>query len=188
MQEITQILAEVEPGNPQAAERLLPLVYEHLRQLAAVRMAQEKPGQTLQPTALVHEAFVRLVDRQSPQAWRNRGHFFAASAAAMRRILVERARHKQAVRHGGGRIRAEFHEGIAEEGVDTADAEQILQVHEALIELEAVAPRAAQLVQLRFFGGMTLDETSLALGISVATAKRDWAAARVWLYRWLSPK
>jgi RNA polymerase sigma factor (TIGR02999 family) len=186
MQDVTRILTEVYAGNPHAAEQLLPLVYVHLRQLAAARMAQEKPGQTLQATALVHEAFLRLVDRTSPQAWRNRGHFFAAAAQAMRQILIDQARRKQAIRHGGERVRAEFHEGLAVDCVDAADAERILQVHEALTELEATAPRSAQLVQLRFFGGLTLDEAALASGISVASAKRDWAAARVWLYRRLS--
>ncbi len=186
MHDITQILSQIEIGDPSAAEKLLPLVYDELRKLAAARLAQEKPGQTLQATALVHEVYVRLVGSQQEQTWDNRGHFFAAAAEAMRRILVEQALRKKRVRHGGDRVRLELSEDAMAIPVDGEEAERILDIHEALSWLEAESPRKAQLVKLRFFAGMTLEEAAAILGVAVPTAKRDWAGARVWLYRRLS--
>lgn len=184
MNDVTQILAQIESGDPCAAELLLPLVYDQLRKLAAARLAQEKPGQTLQATALVHEAYLRLVGLEEPLAsWDNRGHFFAAAAEAMRRILVEQARRKRSLRRGGDRVRIDLDQNDLPLEFDSAEADRILVIDEALTELEAESPRKAQLVKLCFFAGMTLEEAAGALGVATITAKRDWAAARVWLYR-----
>ena len=180
MSEVTRILSAIEQGDPHAAEQLLPLVYEELRKLAAQRLAQEKPGQTLQATALVHEAYLRLVDVEKAQAWNGRGHFFAAAAEAMRRILVEQARHKKAAKAGGGWQRQELLD--AELAVDST-WDDLLAVDEALARLAVAHPRAARLVQLRFFLGQTLAEAATHLGLRVRTAYRDWAYARAWLHR-----
>jgi RNA polymerase sigma factor (TIGR02999 family) len=181
MSEVTRILSAIEQGDPKAAEQLLPLVYEELRQLAARKLARESPGQTLQATALVHEAYLRLVGSPSDSSapsWNSRGHFFGAAAEAMRRILVERARHKHAKKTGGEwhrRELAEIEPAIAESGVD------VLALHEALDKLEAVDKRKAELVKLRFFVGLTIEEAAQAMGISTSTADNDWVYARCWL-------
>ena len=180
MSEITRILEAVGQGDPLAAEQLLPLVYDELRRLAAAKLAQEKPGQTLQATALVHEAYLRLVDVDKAQAWNSRGHFFAAAAEAMRRILIENARHKKADKAGGGWQRQELID--AELAVDTA-GDDLFAVDEALSRFAATHPRAARLVQLRFFLGMTVEEAAAHLGLEVRTAYRDWSYARAWLRR-----
>ncbi len=178
MSDVTRILSAIDEGDQQAAERLLPLVYDELRKLAADRIAHEKPGQTLQATALVHEAYLRLVDTDKIQHWNSRGHFFAAAAEAMRRILVERARHKHSLKAGGGRHREEMLEvesPVAGPNVD------ILALNEALERLEHQDQRRAKVVKLRFFAGLTIEETALALNISPSTADSDWAYARCWL-------
>ena len=182
MSDVTHFLLQIEQGDPSAAGELLPLVYDELRKLAAARLALEKPGQTLQPTALVHEAFLRLVDTQRVQRWDSRGHFFAAAAEAMRRILVDLAKQKSSLKRGGGRARVDLNERLSL-SPDRDQSDLILEVDEALAALEADNPRQAQLVKLRYFAGMTLDETAQALGMSLATAKRDWTYARVWLFR-----
>jgi RNA polymerase sigma factor (TIGR02999 family) len=179
MSNVTQILSAIEQGDPSAAEQLLPLVYDELRKLAGAKLAQEKPGQTLQPTALVHEAFLRLVDGERPQDWNGRGHFFAAAAEAMRRILVDQARCKQSQRRGGGRQRLDLEQlplAAPEPDLD------VLAVHEALERFEQVDPVKARLVKLRYFAGLTLPEAAVALGISATTADRYWAYARAWLH------
>jgi RNA polymerase sigma factor (TIGR02999 family) len=181
MNDVTGILSDLERGEPQAAEELLPLVYDELRRLAAQRLAQERPGQTLQPTALVHEAYVRLVDTELVQRWDSRGHFFAAAAEAMRRILVERARRRGRIRHGGGLRRLDL-DGT-ELAVDPSDDEEILRLDEALDRLAAVRPQAASLVKLRFFSGLTAEEAAPMVGLSPRTARRLWAFARAWLRR-----
>ncbi len=181
MSPVTQILSAIEQGDPAASEQLLPLVYDELRKLAAARLAQEKPGQTIQATALVHEAYLRLVGEGDHQHWDGRGHFFAAAAEAMRRILVEQARRKKRIRHGGGLQRVDLLE--AEVAVTLPDDEQLLLLDQALTRLSAVRPQAAQLVQLRFFGGLTMDETASILGLSPRTARRLWVFAQAWLRR-----
>ena len=185
MSNVTQILSAIDRGDPTAAEKLLPLVYDELRELAAVRLGQEKPGQTLQATALVHEAWLRLVRVESPQKWDGRGHFFAAAAEAMRRILVEQARRKKRLKHGGKRQRAdagELHLVAAGDLNLVSDAgDEVLSVHQALDGLAAVDAQAAQVVKLHFFAGLTLEEVASALEISSRTAYRDWAFARAWL-------
>jgi RNA polymerase sigma factor (TIGR02999 family) len=181
MNEVTRILSAIEQGDPHAAARLLPLVYGELRRLAAQRLAHEKPGQTLQATALVHEAYVRLVGEIEKQHWEGRGHFFAAAAEAMRRILVEQARRKGRIRHGGGLRRVDLLE--AEVAVAPSDHEQILLLDEALTRLATARPQAAELVQLRFFSGLTIDEAAPILGLSPRTARRLWVFARAWLRR-----
>jgi RNA polymerase sigma factor (TIGR02999 family) len=181
MSEMTHILSAIEHGDPKAAERLLPLVYDELRRLAAQKLAREMPGQTLQATALVHEAYLRLVGDPSgatATSWNSRGHFFAAAAEAMRRILVDRARHKQTAKAGGDRLRIELND--VEPPAPAPDA-QLLAVHDALDRLEATDKRKADLVKLRFFVGLTIEEAAQALGISVSTATTDWAYARCWL-------
>jgi RNA polymerase sigma factor (TIGR02999 family) len=183
MTEITQVLERIHKGEPSAAAALLPLVYEELRQLAAQKMAQEKPGQTLQATALVHEAYLRLVDVEQRQRWDSRGHFFAAAAEAMRRILVERARRKKAVKHGGGRQRLDA--DTVALAAPQAD-EDLVAIDEALDRLAAIDPVKAELVKLRYFAGLTIEECAEALGISCATAKRYWAYSRVWLFEQVS--
>lgn len=178
MPDVTRILAEIEHGDPSAADQLLPLVYDELRKLAAARLTQEKPGQTLQATALVHEAYVRLVNVAEAQQWNSRGHFFAAAAEAMRRILVEQARAKQALRRGGALRRVDLtvnHPGTEDEVVD------LLALDEVLKKLESIRPRQAEIVKLRFFAGLTVDQAAAATGISTTTADTDWAYARAWL-------
>jgi RNA polymerase sigma factor (TIGR02999 family) len=178
MSEVTRILNSVAQGDPKAAEELLPLVYEELRKLAAHKMANEPPGQTLQPTALVHEAWLRLGADAQP-AWQNRAHFFAAAAEAMRRILVERARRHTALKRGGGASPVSLEE--MEIPFVAADDERLLAVDEALEKLAAIQPRKAELVKLRYFTGMTFEEAASVLEIAVPTAKEWWAYARSWL-------
>jgi RNA polymerase sigma factor (TIGR02999 family) len=180
MNDVTRILSAIEQGDPRAAEALLPLVYDELRRLAAHRLAQETPGQTLQATALVHEAYLRLVGEVEGQGWNGRGHFFAAAAEAMRRILVENARRKRAGKAGGGWQRHDLLD--AELAVDSS-GEDLFAVDEALSRLAAEHPRVARLVHLRFFLGMTLEEAAAQLGLQARTAYRDWAYARAWLRR-----
>lgn len=181
--DVTRILSAIEQGDQAAASELLPLVYEELRRLAASRMNQEKAGQTLQPTALVHEAFLRLVGDDSQQ-WDGRGHFFAAAAEAMRRILIDNARRKGRVKRGGALVRQELDENI---GMVTTDMmEDLLELDEALTKLAAEDPQLAKLVELRYFTGLTIDETAKVLGVSSRTTKRDWAYARAWLQREMS--
>jgi RNA polymerase sigma factor (TIGR02999 family) len=178
--DVTQILSAIERGDPTAAGELLPLVYDELRKLAAARLADEKPGQTLQATALVHEAYVRLVGGKPPQDWNGRGHFFAAAAEAMRRILVEAARRKGRDRHGGGRARIDL--DAVELAADAAD-DRLLAIDEALTLLAAEDPAAAEVVKLRFFAGLTAQQAADALDISLRTANSHWAFARAWLFR-----
>jgi RNA polymerase sigma factor (TIGR02999 family) len=176
--EVTQILSAIAQGDPSAVSQLLPLVYDELRRLAAHRLAQQTPGQTLQPTALVHEAYLRLVGDPEGRDWDSRGHFFAAAAEAMRRILVENARRKQSGKRGGGMRRVpleEFHR-VAE------SPEDLLDLEDALTRFAAEEPDKARLVQLRFFAGLTTPDAASALGISLATAERWWTFARAWLY------
>jgi RNA polymerase sigma factor (TIGR02999 family) len=180
MSEVTQVLGAIEQGDPHAAEQLLPLVYDELRKLAAQRLAQEKPGQTLQPTALVHEAYLRLVAGEQAQHWNSRGHFFAAAAQAMRRILVENARRKQRRKRGGGAAREELDESNL---VAPAEPDDLVALDEALSQLAAVDPRAAELVNLRYFAGLTIPEAAEVLGIAPRTADLLWAYARAWLLK-----
>jgi len=180
--DVTHILNAIERGDPRAAAELLPLVYDELRKLAAARLADERPGQTLQPTALVHEAYVRLVGGGQPDGWNGRGHFFAAAAEAMRRILVEAARRKKTLKRGGDCPRVDLEEVAVPE--DRAD--ELLSVNEALDELEREDPVKATLVKLRYFTGLTLQEAADALGVSRATADRYWGYAKAWLYRRLA--
>jgi RNA polymerase sigma factor (TIGR02999 family) len=180
MNEVTRILSAVEQGDPHAGEQLLPLVYNELRKLAAKRLAQEKPGQTLQATALVHEAYLRLVGEDSAQHWNSRGHFFAAAAEAMRRILVERARQKRALKRGGGAQRIDFEQLSL--SVDDPPCD-LLALDEAVRELESNDAKAAQLVKLRFFTGLTHQQAADALGITRRSADRLWTLARAWLYQ-----
>jgi RNA polymerase sigma factor (TIGR02999 family) len=178
--DVTRILSQIEHGDPQAAEKLLPLVYDELRKLAAAKLAQEKPGQTLQPTALVHEAYVRLVDVEKARHWNSRGHFFGAAAEAMRRILVDSARSKQARKRGGE---------LEREDLDTLEIaipeipEDLVALDEALNKLAETDKRAAELVQLRFFAGLPLAEAAQLLGVPPRTADRLWAYARAWLHQ-----
>ena len=183
MSDVTQILSAIEAGDSKAAAELLPLVYDELRKLAADRLAVERPGQTLQATALVHEAYVRLTAPAPDQPWNSRGHFFAAAAEAMRRILVESARRKQRVKHGGGRKRIDLDDVPA---VADDRADELLALDEALSTLAQDDPAKAALVQLRYFAGLTLEEAAACQGISLATAKRRWVVARAWLYDALS--
>lgn len=179
MAEITRILSQIESGDPSAAEHLFPLVYDELRKLAAAKLTQERPGQTLQATGLVHEAYIRLVDVKEAQHWDSRGHFFAAAAEAMRRILVDKARKKLRPMHGGDRKRVDLDSAC----VLTEDRhEELLALDDVLARFAVSEPLKAELVKLRFFAGMTVPEAAEALGISVATAERYWTYARVWLY------
>jgi RNA polymerase sigma factor (TIGR02999 family) len=178
MTDVTRILFAIEQGDPQAAEQLLPLVYDELRKLAAEKMAREKPGQTLQATALVHEAYIRLVDVEKAQHWNSRGHFFAAAAEAMRRILVESSRRKQAHKSGGGRQRFSLDEA---ELTTPAQSDRLLAINDALDRLAAEAPDVAELVKLRVFAGLSVNEAAQALGTSRTTAFRHWTYARAWL-------
>jgi RNA polymerase sigma factor (TIGR02999 family) len=180
MSDVTRILSAIEQGDPHAADQLLPLVYDELRRLAAQKLALEKPGQTLQATALVHEAYLRLVDVEKAPHWNNRGHFFAAAAEAMRRILVEAARRKKADKHGGACARLQVE--LAELPAPQRD-DKLLRLDEALARLEKQKPVQARLVKIRFFAGLTIAETAAALGISTATADRYWTYARAWLQR-----
>ena len=182
VRDVTQILSAIEQGDPRAAAQLLPLVYDELRKLAAQRLAQENSGQTLQATALVHEAYVRLVDTEKSQQWNSRGHFFAAAAEAMRRIVIDNARRKRRPKHGGDRKRIEL-----DEVVSVADPqEDVLALDEALTRLAAEEPAKAELVKLRYFAGLSLNEAAACLEISPATAKRHWVVARAWLFAALS--
>jgi RNA polymerase sigma factor (TIGR02999 family) len=179
MSDVTQILGQIEKGDGQAAEKLLPLVYEELRKLAAAKMAQENPGQTLQATALVHEAYLRLVDVEKTQHWDSRGHFFVAAGEAMRRILVDQARRRRSERHGGGLNRH------ALEHVEIAASEpslDVVAINEALARFEKIDKLKADLVKLRYFAGLTIPQAAETLGVSAATADRYWAYARAWLH------
>lgn len=178
MSDATQILSRIESGDPSAAEQLLPLVYEELKKLAAAKLSQEKPGQTLQATALVHDAYLRLVDVQKAQHWDSRGHFFAAAAEAMRRILIERARRKVRAKHGGDLQRVEL--GDADIASPTTD-ERLLVVDEALTKLTAEDPLAAEITKLRYFAGFSITQAAEAMGISRTIAYEHWAYARAWL-------
>ena len=178
MSAVTHVLKAIEHGDAKAADEILPLVYEELRKLAARRMANESPGQTLQPTALVHEAWLRLVGSEQ-QTWQNRAHFFGAAAEAMRRILIDRARRKRTLRHGGGQQRLDVQEF---EIAANSDDDQLLAVNEALDQLALEDKQKAELVKLRYFVGLTIDEAAQMLSISAPTAKRWWAYARAWLY------
>jgi len=181
--QVTQILNAIDQGDPQATEKLLPLVYDELRRLAAQRLRHESAGQTLQPTALVHEAYLRLVDVEHQQRWNSRGHFFAAAAEAMRRILIENARRKKRLKHGGELQRV----GIEDvEIASEAPAEDLLALDDAMSRLAAEDPVKARLVELRFFAGLSVHEAAEVLGISGITAKRYWRYARAWLHRALS--
>lgn len=180
MTEVTRILSAIDQGDPHAAEELLPLIYDELRKLAAAKLAQENPGQTLQATALVHEAYVRLVDVENRQRWDSRGHFFAAAAEAMRRILVEVARHKKSLKRGGDLGRHDLH---ALQLAHPEPREDVLALDEALTRLAAEDATSAKLVQLRYFAGLSLPEAAEALGISPRTAGRLWSYARAWLRR-----
>ena len=179
MADVTAILSAIRAGDPKAAAELLPLVYDELRKLAATRLAEERPGQTLQPTGLVHEAYLRLVGPQSPD-WNGRGHFFAAAAEAMRRILVESARRKGRERHGGNRRRVDLDPSVVP-GPEADD--DLLALDEALTRLAAIDQPAARLVELRYFTGLTMPEAAEALGVPLRTAERNWAYARAWLRR-----
>lgn len=180
MSDVTQLLGAIDAGDPRAGDQLLPLVYEELRKLAATKMAQEMPGQTLQATALVHEAWLRLGGMETPQAWNGRGHFFGAAAEAMRRILVDRARKKGRVRHGGQHERVDLeHVTLATEDSD----DTVLAIHEALDKLALESPQKAEIVKLRYFTGLGNQEIANALGISLSTVDRSWAYARSWLHR-----
>lgn len=177
--DVTRILHEIEQGDQEATERLLPLVYDELRKLAAAKLGVEKPGQTLQATALVHEAYMRLVKIDDSQEWNGRGHFFGAAAEAMRRILVESARRKQRIRHGGELQRVSFD---VLDLADDVDSEQTIAIDEAIERLAAEFPEVAQVVKLRYFAGLTIPQTAAAMEISVRTANRHWAYAKAWLY------
>jgi RNA polymerase sigma factor (TIGR02999 family) len=179
MTDVTRILSAIEQGNPHAAEQLLPLVYDELRKLAAQRLSQEKPGQTLQATALVHDAYLRLVDVNQVQHWDSRGHFFAAAAEAMRRILIDNARRKRRPKHGGGRRRVDLD---AAASVAEAPADDLLALDEALAKLAAEEPIKAKLVKLRLYAGLSVPEAAQILGLAIRTAERYWTYARVWLY------
>ena len=183
MGDVTQILSKIEDGDPSAAENLLPLIYNELRALAAAKMADESPDHTLQATALVHEAYMRLVDVDEAQHWNSRGHFFSAAAEAMRRILVDSARRKSTPKHGGDLHRVDLCELAHATAVSIED---LLAIDEALTRLAEANPTKAELVKLRFFAGMTLPEAAKVLQISVPSAERYWAYARSWLYCELS--
>jgi RNA polymerase sigma factor (TIGR02999 family) len=183
MSDVTRILSAIDQGDPHAAEQLLPLVYDELRQLAAQKLAQERPGQTLQATALVHEAYLRLVDVQQAQHWNSRGHFFAAAAEAMRRILVDQARRKQAGKHGGGRLRVDLAEDVA---APESRSDDLVALDEALGRLERHDADVARLVKLRYFAGLSHQEAAELLGVSRGAADRLWALGRAWLFRQLS--
>lgn len=178
MSDITCILLQIESGDPTAAEQLLPLVYDELRKLAAAKLAHEMPGQTLQATALVHEAYLRLVDTEQVSKWNSRGHFFGAASEAMRRILIEQARHKQTLKAGVAYDRGELPD-VAEES--RGEPLDLLALDEALQKLKRLSPRSAELVKLRYFAGLSLEQAALALGVATSTASADWAYAKSWL-------
>ena len=184
MSEVTQVLERAQQGDAKAASELLPLVYQELRRLAAHKMAHESPGQTLQPTALVHEAWLRLTEKEGVQ-WDGRTHFFGAAAEAMRRILIDRARRKRAIRHGGDQQRVDLEDWDIAAG---ADDDQLLAINDALEQFSAVDAQKAELVKLRYFVGLTIEEAAEILGISAPTAKRYWTYARAWLLRALHTK
>ncbi len=179
MSEVTRILSAIEQGDPHAAEQLLPLVYDELRQLAAEKLAHEQPGQTLQATALVHEAYLRLLGGKKTHDWDGRRHFFSAAGEALRRILIDRARHKQTRKSGVGRRRHDLDD--IDPALDEENGDRLLALDEALLQLEAEAPRKAELVKLRYFAGLTAEQAAAALGVSTSTAEKDWAYARSWL-------
>ena len=183
MSDVTRILSQIASGDPSAAEQLLPLVYDELRKLAAAKLAQEPPGQTLQATALVHEAYLRLIGGQGRQSWENQGHFFAAAAEAMRRILVDNARRKRALRRGGAAHRQVLEQVAV---LPAPDADRLLDLDEALDRLEQFDPVKAKLVKLRYFAGLTIPQAATALQLSVTTANRYWTYARAWLHEELS--
>jgi len=183
MSDVTQILQQIERGVMQAAEQLLPLVYEDLRKIAAQKFAQERPGQTLQATALVHDAYIRLVDVDRVQQWNSRGHFFAAAAEAMRRILIEQVRRKRSQKRGGARDRCELSD---ENAVEIPLNDQLIDLDDALKKLATIDPQAAELARLRVFAGLTVDEIAEVQGISARTVKRNWDYARAWLGRELA--
>jgi RNA polymerase sigma factor (TIGR02999 family) len=180
MTDVTQILSEIEQGDPHAAEKLLPLVYEELRRLAAAKMSHENPGQTLQSTALVHEAYMRLVNIDAPQHWNGRGHFFGAAAEAMRRILVENARRRARTKHGGDFVRSEL---ASSQILSPEISDDLLALNEALERLTQEDPQAAKLVTLRYFAGLTIPQAAEALGVSSRKADFLWSFARAWLRR-----
>lgn len=184
MKDVTQILGALHHGDPKAASELLPLVYQELRRIAAYKMSNESPGQTLQPTALVHEAWLRLVSTEE-QTWQNRAHFFGAAAEAMRRILIDNARRKHAARHGGGQQRVDIDD--LDVAADTKD-DELLAVHEVLDRFAAQHKEEAELVKLRYFAGLTIQEAAQVLNISEPTAKRWWAYARAWLFSEIQPQ
>ncbi len=186
MTEVTRILAAIEQGDPQGAVQLLPLVYDELRRLAARKLAHEKPGQTLQATALVHEAYLRLVDPGEERPWDNRVHFLAAAAESMRRILIDRARDRKRLKRGGDRRRQDLDlESLVE---DDAPADDLIDLDDAITRLNETDAQAAALVKLRLFAGLTMEQAALALGISRRTAERDWTFARTWLFGQLGPR
>jgi RNA polymerase sigma factor (TIGR02999 family) len=186
MKDVTHILSLIEQGEPRAAEQLLPLVYDELRRLAAAKLAHEKPGQTLQATALVHEAYLRLVDVEQVRHWDSRRHFFAAAAEAMRRILIDHARNRKRLKRGGSCTRQELDlEMILH---DEASRDDLLDLDAALVRLAGVDAQAAALVRLRLFAGLTVEEAASALGVSRRTAERDWTFARTWLFGHLRPR
>jgi RNA polymerase sigma factor (TIGR02999 family) len=180
MSDITRILSQIEQGDPRAAEQLLPLVYQQLRRLAAAKLAHEKPGQTLQATALVHEAYLRLVDVEKAQQWDSRRHFFSAAAESMQRILIENARRKKRLKRGGALERAELRD-VPE--IEHAPLDELIDLGQALAKLASENPQKAEVVKLRFFAGLSLDEISQLLGISVPTVKRHWRFCRAWLHK-----
>ena len=179
MSDVTRILSAIESGDQKASDKLLPLVYQELRKLAAAKLSKEKPGQTLQPTVLVHEAYLRLVDVEQPQQWNGRGHFFGAAAEAMRRILVEKARRKDSRKHGGQMQRVEL--DVASAAIENP-VNDLLALDEALTRFEQQWPEKAKLVKLKYFAGLTIPEASEAMSISTATAERYWKFARAWLH------
>jgi RNA polymerase sigma factor (TIGR02999 family) len=185
MSDVTRILSQIESGDLSAAEKLLPLIYDELRKLAAAKLAQEVPGQTLQATALVHEAYVRLVDVDQPQEWNNRGHFFGAAAEAMRRILVDKARRKLSQKQGGLLQRIELDSAAA---IEENSGDDLMALDEALTRLEQQWPDKAKLVKLKYFAGLTIAEASQTMGISTATAERYWRFARAWLHSQLKTR
>jgi RNA polymerase sigma factor (TIGR02999 family) len=180
MTDVTRILSAIEQGDPQAAERLLPLVYKELRRLAAAKMADESPGQTLQATALVHEAYIRLVGAEGQPGWNSRGHFFGAAAEAMRRILIENARRKQRLRHGGGRKLLSLEE---QDLAADQKSERLLALDAAIETLSQETPVVAEVVKLRYFAGLTIEQTAASLGVSVRTVNRHWTYARARLFQ-----
>ncbi len=180
MADVTQILSQIESGDPSAAEQLLPLVYDELRQLAAAKLARENPGHSLQATALVHEAYLRLVKVEQSQRWDNRGHFFAAAAEAMRRILVENARRKKRLKRGGNRKRLDLRSPLT---IDERSSDEILDLDAALDKLAEEEPDKAEVVKLRFFAGLTLPDIAKVLKVSEVTIKRHWRYARAWLHK-----